>query len=116
MLTDTKLKNLKPAEKIYKVSDRDGLYVAVLPSGTVSFRYNYTISCSVMTILEDRFMSTYSRHRISPSYPESEAGMKNEWRLTIEERTDMLMCTIRQESAIGLNRSAVGALRIKVGG
>ncbi|MDR8406656.1 DUF4102 domain-containing protein, partial [Acinetobacter baumannii] len=27
MLTDTKLKNLKPKGKMYKVSDRDGLYV-----------------------------------------------------------------------------------------
>ena len=30
MLTDTKIKSLKPKEKIYKVADRDGLYVAVL--------------------------------------------------------------------------------------
>ena len=44
MLTDTKLKNLKPQEKIYKVTDRDGLYVAVLTSGTVSFRYDYRIN------------------------------------------------------------------------
>lgn len=44
MLTDTKLKNLKPQEKIYKVSDRDGLYVAVLTSGSVSFRYDYRIN------------------------------------------------------------------------
>ena len=51
MLTDTKLKNLKPAEKIYKVSDRDGLYVAVLPSGTVSFRYNYTINSRQETLV-----------------------------------------------------------------
>lgn len=29
MLTDTKLRNLKPQEKLYKVNDRDGLYVAV---------------------------------------------------------------------------------------
>ena len=43
MLTDTKLKNLKPQDKLYKVSDRDGLYVAVLTSGTVSFRYDYRI-------------------------------------------------------------------------
>ncbi|PHM31216.1 integrase [Xenorhabdus innexi] len=26
MLTDTKLKSLKPTDKLYKVSDRDGLY------------------------------------------------------------------------------------------
>ena len=29
MLTDTKLRNLKPQDKLYKVNDRDGLYVAV---------------------------------------------------------------------------------------
>lgn len=29
MLTDTKLKNLKPAEKAYKVPDRDGRYATV---------------------------------------------------------------------------------------
>jgi len=40
MLTDTALRNLKPKEKAYKVTDRDGLYVSVLTSGTVSFRYN----------------------------------------------------------------------------
>lgn len=44
MLTETKLKTLKPAEKMYKVSDRDGLYVAIYPSGSVSFRYNYRIN------------------------------------------------------------------------
>ena len=32
MLTDTKLRNLKPQEKLYKVNDRDGLYVAVMSS------------------------------------------------------------------------------------
>lgn len=41
MLTDTKLKNLKPADKPYKVADREGLYVSVQPGGTVSFRYDY---------------------------------------------------------------------------
>ena len=44
MLTDIKLKNLKPKDKLYKVTDRDGLYVAVLTSGTVSFRYDYSIN------------------------------------------------------------------------
>lgn len=41
MLNEMKLRALKPAEKIYKVTDRDGLYVAVLPSGVVSFRFDY---------------------------------------------------------------------------
>ncbi len=43
MLTDTKVRNLKPAERDYKIVDRDGLYVMVLTSGTVSFRYNYRV-------------------------------------------------------------------------
>ncbi len=44
MLTDTKLRALKPTGKLYKVPDRDGLYAAVTPTGTVSFRFNYRIN------------------------------------------------------------------------
>lgn len=33
MLTDTKLRNLKPKDKLYKVNDRDGLYVLHHASG-----------------------------------------------------------------------------------
>ena len=38
MLTDAALKHLKPKEKIYKVTDRDGMYVLVKPSGTMYVR------------------------------------------------------------------------------
>ena len=44
MLTDTKLKSLKPQDKLYKMTDRDRLYVAVLTSGTISLRYDYRIN------------------------------------------------------------------------
>ncbi|KMK50758.1 hypothetical protein RO21_10025 [[Actinobacillus] muris] len=44
MLTDTKLKSLKPKDKVYKVTDRDGLYVSVSVAGTVTFRYDYRIN------------------------------------------------------------------------
>lgn len=44
VLTDTKLKNLKAQDKLYKVADRDGLYVAVTPSGTISFRLDYRLN------------------------------------------------------------------------
>lgn len=44
MLTDTKLRNFKPQDKLYKVIDRDGLYVAVTPAGSIAFRYNYSIN------------------------------------------------------------------------
>jgi len=35
MLTDAALKHLKPKEKAYKVSDRDGMYVRVGTNGTI---------------------------------------------------------------------------------
>ena len=44
MLTDTKLRNLKPRDKLYKVNDREGLYVAVTPAGSIPFRYHASIT------------------------------------------------------------------------
>lgn len=35
--------NLKPKDKFYKVNDRDVLYVAITPSGSITFRYDYVI-------------------------------------------------------------------------
>ncbi|GKX40326.1 tyrosine-type recombinase/integrase [Pectobacterium versatile] len=55
MLTDTKIKSLKPRDKIYKVADRDGLYVAVSPAGTVSFRYDYRINGRRETVTLGRY-------------------------------------------------------------
>lgn len=55
MLTDTKLRNLKPKDKLYKMNDRDGLYVAVAPKGTVSFRHNYSISGRQETLTIGRY-------------------------------------------------------------
>lgn len=55
MLTDTKLKTLKPADKLYKLPDRDGLYVLVLKSGAVSFRYNYRINGRQETLVLGKY-------------------------------------------------------------
>lgn len=55
MLTDTKIRSLKPQDKIYKVNDRDGLYVAVTPAGSISFRYNYSINGRQETITFGRY-------------------------------------------------------------
>lgn len=41
MLTDKKIKSSKPAEKIYKVYDSDGLYIEVPPSGKKRWRFKY---------------------------------------------------------------------------
>jgi hypothetical protein len=55
MLTDAALRSLKPKEKAYKVADRDGLYVYVLASGTISFRYNYAINGRQETLVLGRY-------------------------------------------------------------
>jgi hypothetical protein len=44
MLTDAAIKALNPKDKIYKITDRDGMYVRVDPSGTVSFRLDYRLN------------------------------------------------------------------------
>ncbi len=55
MFTDTKFRNLKPRNKLFKVLERDGLYVAVTPAGTISFRYNYSINGRQETVTVFRY-------------------------------------------------------------
>jgi integrase len=44
MLNDATLKSLQPRDKLYKVADRDGMYVAVAPSGAITFRLDYRLN------------------------------------------------------------------------
>jgi integrase len=55
VLTDTALKNLKPKESLYKVADRDGMYVVVAPSGTITFRYDYRLNGRRETLTIGRY-------------------------------------------------------------
>jgi len=55
MMTDTALRNLKLKAKPYKVSDRDGMYVTVSPSGTVTFRYDYRLNGRRETLTIGRY-------------------------------------------------------------
>ena len=41
MLTEVKLKSLKPKEKVYKLADEKGLYIRVAPSGARYWRLKY---------------------------------------------------------------------------
>lgn len=40
-LSDTKVRALKPRDKLYKVSDDRGLYLEVRPNGSRLWRYRY---------------------------------------------------------------------------
>lgn len=41
MLTDTKIRSLKPREKTYRIADHNGLCIEIRPSGTKLWRYRY---------------------------------------------------------------------------
>jgi integrase len=55
MLTDTAIKALKPRDKLYKVVDRDGMYVVVQPSGAIVFRLDYRLNGRRETLTLGRY-------------------------------------------------------------
>lgn len=55
MLTDAKLKILKSQDKLYKIADRDGMYVVVQPSGAIVFRYDYRLNGRRETLTIGRY-------------------------------------------------------------
>ena len=61
MLTDAALKCLKPKAKMYKVADRDGMYVRVAPTGGISFRLDYRLNGRRETV----HLGKYARDGIS---------------------------------------------------
>src|SRR5690606_35278917 len=61
MLTDAALKALKPKDKVYKVSDRDGMYARVTPTGLISFSLDYRLNGRRETV----YLGRYGRDGIS---------------------------------------------------
>jgi len=55
MLTDAGVKALKPKEKSYKVTDRDGMYLVVQPSGMIVFRLDYRMNGRRETVTLGRY-------------------------------------------------------------
>ena len=61
MLTGAALKYLKLKAKMYKVTDRDGMYVRVAPTGGISFRLDYRLNGRRETV----HLGKYARDGIS---------------------------------------------------
>ncbi len=55
MLTERELAALVSRKKLFKIADRDGLHVAVLPSGAKSFRYDYRLNGRRETLTIGRY-------------------------------------------------------------
>jgi len=71
MLTDVALKALKPREKIYKVADRDGMYV-LTPRGAISFLLDYRLNGRRETV----HLGKYGHDGISLARAERNASMR----------------------------------------
>ncbi|MBC2716038.1 MAG: DUF4102 domain-containing protein [Desulfobacteraceae bacterium] len=56
-LTDVKVKNAKAKEKQYKLSDKNGLYLLVTPSGGKCWRFDYRFERKRKTLA----MGTYPK-------------------------------------------------------
>ncbi|WP_235206910.1 tyrosine-type recombinase/integrase [Bordetella bronchiseptica] len=55
LLTDRELGALAPKDRMFKVTDRDGMYVAVLPTGTRAFRLDYRLNGRRRTLAIGRY-------------------------------------------------------------
>ena len=72
MLTDTQIKNAKPKEKPFKLSDSNGLYLEVRPNGSKFWRYRYRIGAK-----ENLFaVGDYPAMSLSEARVEREAARK----------------------------------------
>ena len=69
MLTDRGLKNLKPKEKPYKKADGFGLYVRVLPNGSIYFQHRFRFHGK--ELIDQGFLS-----RVLLSAPKSRIGAR----------------------------------------
>lgn len=67
MLTEFALRNLKPRTALYKIADRDGMYVAVSPVGTLSFRYDYRVNGRWETLTIGRYGQSASLSNCGPN-------------------------------------------------
>lgn len=55
MLTDAAIKALKPRNKKYKVTDRDGMHLLVSPTGAMTFRFDYRLNGRRETVIIGKY-------------------------------------------------------------
>ena len=58
MLTDAAIKALRPRDKMYKVTDRDGMFLLVSPTGALTFRFDYRLNGRRETVIIGRYGPT----------------------------------------------------------
>ena len=61
-LTDTAIKRAKPADKPYKLTDGDGLYLLINPTGSKWWRFDYRFDGKRKTLSLFRRQAAACRH------------------------------------------------------
>lgn len=69
-LTPVTINALKPQERPYKVTDRDGMYVHVTSTGAKSFRYDYRLNGRRETLVLGPYMPNLVADGAAPRAPE----------------------------------------------
>lgn len=59
MLSDTKIKSLKPLDKMCRVLDAERLYIEVRPSGKNIWRFKYTLNGKEGTVSFGEYPAVY---------------------------------------------------------
>ena len=103
MLTDNKIKNLKPKDIPYPTADSNGLTIYTLPSGTKSWRLRYRfndkadtltlgkyplISLKDARVLKDMYLSVKAKGTDPKVYQKQQKAIKHQKKLTFREAFD----------------------------
>lgn len=115
MLSDAKLRTLKPRTRPYKVSDAEGLFILVNPNGSRLWRWSYRYDGKQKTLALGKYPDVSLadardklRADIDPSQQRKEAKTQRR-----KENKNTFACVARRRPSLGRIRSrcpAAGAL------
>ena len=104
LLTDTKLRNIKPSNKTIRLSDGAGLYLLVQPTGSLWWRFDYTFQMKRKTIS----LGVYPTTSLADARRQAE-----EARVNIVNKIDP--SSIRQENKNNIKASIENEKRLEDG-
>lgn len=119
MLTDTKIKALKPREKRYQVADRGGLVLEVRPTGSKAWLYRYRLDGNPekltigaypeITLAEARDLHQDARRKVergeSPCAEKQQAQQEARLGSTVADFTELWFADYGAQSSLNWRRS-----------
>src|SRR5262245_8241854 len=109
MLTDKRLKALKPKKVIYEVSDRDGLSVRVSRTGVLTFQYRYRVNGRPERFKLGRYATAGQTSRPGMTLAEAREALRDARRLVAQRVSPIRHRQQQQEVHERAEREAAGA-------